>query len=101
MDNTWDLLLALAFLALGVAFRMGKCTDWVLGKDEAVRAKYNEETSMRFFSILMFVLSACNWISVLGSSLNNTIVVMVGIGLNLIVLVVGMTYFLKSKKFRK
>lgn len=101
MDSTWDLLLALAFLALGIAFRMGKCADWVLGKDETVRAKYNEESSMRFFSVLMFILSACNWVSVIGNNIGSTAMVMVGIALNLIVLIIGMVYFLKSKKFRK
>lgn len=99
--NSMDLLFAVGFLALGIAFRMGKCADWVLGKDPDVRGKFNEQVSMRFFSVLMFVLSACNWVSVLGTALGIGSLVMVGIVLNIVVLIAGMVYFMKNKRFRK
>lgn len=101
MDTTFDLLLAVLLLGLGVAFRMGKWADLVLGKDPEVRKKYNEDVCMRYFSLMMFVLSGCSFLLYFGGQMGNQIIMLVGMGLNLIVVVVGIAFFIKSPRFRK
>ena len=101
MSGSIDLFFAIGFLVLGIALRMGKCADLVLGKDPEIRARYNEAESLRFFSTLLFVLSACDWLSVLGGKLGNSTMVTIGVALNIVVMLVGIIYFVRSKRFRK
>lgn len=101
MDSTFDLLLAVLFLGLGVAFRMGKLADLVLGKDPDVRKKYNEEVCMRYFSLMMFVLSVCSFLLYFGGQMGNQVIMLAGMGLNLAVIIVGIAFFIKSPRFRK
>ncbi|MEG0116272.1 MAG: hypothetical protein RSA00_07605, partial [Hydrogenoanaerobacterium sp.] len=89
MTGSIDLLLAIGFLVLGIALRMGKGADLVLGKDPEIRAKYNEAESLKFFSTLLFALSACDWLCVLAGKLQNNTLLSVGVGLNIVVLVFG------------
>ena len=95
-----DFLFAVGFLALGVAFKLGYCKNWLLGNDPETRKKYKEKETLNYFSLLMFVLSAVNWISVVGAAIGRPELIYLSVILNAIVIVIGLGYFLKSKRFR-
>lgn len=101
MGSGFDLLFAVGFLALGIALRMGKCADLVLGKDPEMRARYNEAECLKYFSTLLLVLSACDWMCVIAAKIGNNTLFTIGIGLNMVIMIAGITYFVKSKRFRK
>lgn len=101
MDSTFDLLLTVLLFGLGIALSRGKCVDLVLGKDPEMRKKYNEDVCIRFFSVLMFVLSACSLVTFIGGQMSITALVVTGIGLSLAVATAGIIYFMKNPKFRK
>ena len=98
MDNSLTLLFAAVLALCGSLLRQGKATSLLFGKNKS--QYYNVETSTRFFSNLLFVLSSCNLLSWVGGKFSSVPLVLAGIILGTVALFCGLLYFLRNSKFR-
>lgn len=104
MQAAIHVFVALAFMALGLAFYRGRGLNLAAGYNtmsKAEKARYDQARLGKFMGKLMFAVAGANLVMALGPLLDNLLFLWLGLGLMMAVIVAGVVYANTGERFMK